>query len=474
MRKSIYGIHDAGGAHLLHENVTGDRTSGWVVDTVAVGLDGGRDARTDYSELADAQIDVIVRINNGYGSTGTLPMIHEYERFASSCAQYVARTQSVTRWIIGNEPNHENEWPEDGWIAAGDYARAFKLCRTAIRSLDGHENDEVIVAAVAPWNMQTGIDPISYFGTILKVVGPGNLDGIALHAYTHGADPSFVASDAVHPEGWRWHFRCYQDFMHAIPAGMTSLPVYITETDQGDEAWADVNDGWVQEMYAEVDRWNQVAGNQKIHCSCLYRWEDYDRWSIKNKIGVQDDLIAAIRNGYTVPEQVETNVMSHVKTNGYQDWSTPDDLMEALESKFGAFDLDVCATDDNAKAENYITPANNGLKVDWWEYGVKSRLAFCNPPYGQTEVWLTKALDERANGVTTVCVLRASTDTAWWHELAMKGSIYLLRGRVAFDPPEGVENKKRPGHATAIVVFGPGWPEGAIQGWDWRKDLEDD
>ena len=35
------------------------------------------------------------------------------------------------------------------------YARCYALCRSAIRSLPGHRDDQVLVAAVAPWNDQT-------------------------------------------------------------------------------------------------------------------------------------------------------------------------------------------------------------------------------------------------------------------------------------------------------------------------------
>jgi phage N-6-adenine-methyltransferase len=285
------------------------------------------------------------------------------------------------------------------------------------------------------------------------------VDGIALHAYTHGADSNLVFSDEVNAEhGWRWHFRTYQDFMHAIPAGMSRLPVYITETNQGDDAWANVNAQWVQAMYAEVNNWNQVAGNQKIHCACLYRWEEYDRWGFRRNQAVLDDLKAAALQGYTVPMQV-------ISGDGLQ---TPADLMSALQNRFGTFDLDACASDGNAKARFYFTEESDGLARGWGGYG----LCFVNPPYRQTVRWLQKAIVEVESGVTTVCVVRADTGTNWWHDLAMQGSIYLLRGRVTFDAPPGVEDKRRPGHATAIVVYGPGWPNGVIQAWDWRKDIE--
>jgi hypothetical protein len=92
-------------------------------------------------------------------------------------------------------------------------------------------------------------------------------------------------------------FRTYIDFMEAIPERLHHLPVYITETDQ-DVAWLDANNGWVCEAYAEIDRWNANISHQRIRALVLYRWERYDKWAIRGKNGVIDDLRAALAGGY--------------------------------------------------------------------------------------------------------------------------------------------------------------------------------
>ena len=79
-----------------------------------------------------------------------------------------------------------------------------------------------------------------------------------------------------------YEFRAYQDFMHAIPADMRHLPVYITETDQ-DVSWLNQNIGWVQRAYGEIDYWNRQPGNQQIRSLVLYRWPKIDRWYIEGK-----------------------------------------------------------------------------------------------------------------------------------------------------------------------------------------------
>ena len=45
-------------------------------------------------------------------------------------------------------------------------------------------------------------------------------------------------------------------------------------------------------------------------------------------------------------------------------WATPKDFFEKINEEFG-FNLDVCATKENAKCERYFTEDDNGLAQDW-------------------------------------------------------------------------------------------------------------
>lgn len=45
-------------------------------------------------------------------------------------------------------------------------------------------------------------------------------------------------------------------------------------------------------------------------------------------------------------------------------WETPQNLFDELNSEFN-FDLDPCATPENAKCERYFTLADNGLIQNW-------------------------------------------------------------------------------------------------------------
>ena len=124
-------------------------------------------------------------------------------------------------------------------------------------------------------------------------------------------------------------------------------------------------------------------------------------------------------------------------------WATPQDTFDALAAEFGPFDLDVCATPENAKCPHYYTREDDGLAQPW------TGRCFMNPPYGRTiGQWMKKAYEESQRGALVVCLVPARTDTAWWHDYAMKGQIRFLRGRLKF----GGSANSAP-FPSAVVVF---------------------
>ncbi len=89
-------------------------------------------------------------------------------------------------------------------------------------------------------------------------------------------------------------------------------------------------------------------------------------------------------------------------------WETPRDLFDKLNEEFN-FELDVCATPENAKCKKYYSPEEDGLKEEW------KGLCWMNPPYGrEIGKWIKKAYESALAGATVVCLVPARTDTAWW------------------------------------------------------------
>jgi phage N-6-adenine-methyltransferase len=126
------------------------------------------------------------------------------------------------------------------------------------------------------------------------------------------------------------------------------------------------------------------------------------------------------------------------------DWETPLELFNQLDAIYH-FDLDVCALPHNAKCDKYYTPDDDGLSKPW------EGTCWMNPPYGrQIGRWMEKAYKSSLVGATVVCLVPSRTDTAWWHDYAMRASkITYIRGRIKF-----VGAKHGAPFPCAIVVFG--------------------
>lgn len=143
-----------------------------------------------------------------------------------------------------------------------------------------------------------------------------------------------------------------------------------------------------------------------------------------------------------VREAVQSQMGVHY-SSATPEWSTPQDLFDQLDAEF-TFDLDVCATDENAKCTLYFTHEVDGLSQEW------TGTCWMNPPYGDEIVaWVAKAATAAANGATVVCLLPARTDTRWWWDYARFGEVRFLRGRLKFG---GGENSAP--FPSAVVIFG--------------------
>lgn len=123
-------------------------------------------------------------------------------------------------------------------------------------------------------------------------------------------------------------------------------------------------------------------------------------------------------------------------------WSTPQDFFDKLNEKY-KFTLDVCSDGKNNKCDKYYTEEVDGLSQEW------TGVCWMNPPYGrEISKWMKKAYESSLSGATVVCLVPARTDTAWWHDYAMKGDIEFIRGRLKFGG-----NKNPAPFPSAVVVF---------------------
>ena len=138
------------------------------------------------------------------------------------------------------------------------------------------------------------------------------------------------------------------------------------------------------------------------------------------------------------------------------EWSTPEDFFAKVEAEFGTFELDAAATARNAVCASFLGPELDALSCpDWSLPEMEKRLVWMNPPWGRgIGGWVAKASQQsQEHHLTVVCLLPASTDTSWWHDVVMAHAdeVRLIRGRLHFVRDDGHTGPCTKG--CALVVF---------------------
>lgn len=103
-------------------------------------------------------------------------------------------------------------------------------------------------------------------------------------------------------------------------------------------------------------------------------------------------------------------------------WRTPDSLYQELNNEFD-FQIDLCATKENSKCENWYQDYLNNecwhvkhqepcylrLGVDW----LKDSTAFMNCPYSNPKPFIEKAWED-SRFCKIVCLVKVDPSTQWW------------------------------------------------------------
>ncbi len=349
----LYGIHDHSpdpSEFLNHvKNATG--AGGWVTATFALGSNTNDFSGANLTSLSSAGHTIIGRLNNGYFPDGAIPVPAKYDDFAVRCKNFVANSSGCNIWLIGNESNLNVEWPYDSsngrfnYLSPQDYATCFRKVYNAIKSI--RPNDKVIPQALAPWGGPYGstsdlngsghpadgmpLTWVQYMNQMLTAIqASGPLDGIALHIGSRGyayADIHSTTQVNAGGQNLYWSFYNYKDWInYGIPSSLYSLPLYATECTglyywkgggpPGEDLTKHYEAGWMQEIFAELNRYNQSAatnGKPIFRCVNFYRWCAYcDGWNIDAdgshpnpyKAQILADLDAAAAQKYAWPTNV--------------------------------------------------------------------------------------------------------------------------------------------------------------------------
>lgn len=130
-----------------------------------------------------------------------------------------------------------------------------------------------------------------------------------------------------------------------------------------------------------------------------------------------------------------------------QDLRTPVWFYKALNHQFGPFVLDAFAQPHNALCPEFHTLETDGFAQPWKD------VTFANPEFEDMAPVFEKALAEAQRGMRSVIVSPVGCSQRWYHELAIKGTIYVPDARINFWLPDGT-----PTHSadrdTIIVAIG--------------------
>lgn len=443
---SINDGWDSTGADLMR----GD--PGWIVFTEAIGSDESDMSNGNYASYTDQGFGVIVRLNHGYGDSGTLPIESRYINFAARVANYIANSTGDVVWCIGNEPNHPVEWPDGQPITPEQYAECFNLCYGATKNV--RPDAQICVGGIGPYIAEMG-DWVQYLADILTNVNA--YDGVILHCYTHGHDPALITSDKKMDPPFvdrHYEFRTYRDFLSVVPAG-TNL--YITETNPGAKSdqkyWLDTDNGWCQEALIEINEWNETNPDKIIQAVCFYRYPVVDSWAMQNKPNVLEDFRQAVALGYC-----------------WTDNGNGEDGMERIwsDSFEGSFHLAGDPYTGESNVHALEIPANWNVS---WRQGTPDEVAEGRYPRPEWKMRRTPQREihtgQQASGIH---MPSATHDTALWRTFpAIPGTDYEARIWVLGD------STSDSGHGITIgvdPVGGDDFQSGNVDYQDWYSQYE--
>ena len=141
----------------------------------------------------------------------------------------------------------------------------------------------------------------------------------------------------------------------------------------------------------------------------------------------------------------------HRQKDAIDTWTTPNEIFNFAQSKWGTFTLDAAANSFNSKVSNFISESQDALKTSW-----NSNNTWLNPPYGrQMPKFIQRALNQVREGNTdrVVCLIASRTDTKIFQEVIFPyaSELYFIKGRIKF--LKNGEKVQGANFASVFVVF---------------------
>ena len=121
-------------------------------------------------------------------------------------------------------------------------------------------------------------------------------------------------------------------------------------------------------------------------------------------------------------------------------YETPQKIFNEICDTFRIYPkLDVCATEQNSKCDQYFSKSDNSFLQNW------SQDFFMNCPYSNCKKWVKYAyLQHIKHNVNGLALLNVSTGAAYWHDFIFKkASIRFYQSRIKFELNGIAQNNPR-------------------------------
>ncbi|UGO53123.1 putative DNA adenine methyltransferase [Klebsiella phage vB_KaeD_HazelMika] len=143
-------------------------------------------------------------------------------------------------------------------------------------------------------------------------------------------------------------------------------------------------------------------------------------------------------------------------------WATDRELIGWMEKRYGKYDIDAAASENNAVCEKFYDEKRNCLKI-WWG---KDKHIWLNPPYSHPDPFVKKAIEQMEHGNQIDMLLPGDNSTAWFAEARANAAEviwieaeiteidqqeYCRTGRLAFI--SGLTGKPVDGNNKGSVIF---------------------
>ena len=141
-----------------------------------------------------------------------------------------------------------------------------------------------------------------------------------------------------------------------------------------------------------------------------------------------------------------------------QEWETPPDFWEWLDELF-KFNLDACASSDNAKSMNFITEEMDALSNRLWCDCLGGLIrekftAYCNPGFSGLDKWIDRAVQASEIENLNTCILsHAATGSRWFTDRKhLMSEVWLLSPRIQFIAPKGIKQTSNSRDSMLMLI----------------------